>query len=427
MNSDRIKSVPPKEGALQDSVNIKDMLMISFENRFWFMLSVIIMVTIGTLYIMSRSNIYSRTAIVLVEEEGRGGGVSEAAAFQELFSMGGGSVYNAIGLFKSNRLMYDVVERLDLEVEYRLRKGIRYDDLYSSSPIKVRFSKIVRAQRVSFTVRLLDDEELYISELKFYMGGGDDLLVEFDDCTLALGETMSTEFGDFVVTPTIFYNSDYLNRAILVERSDPKMVGQLYSRRLNVGLVDKLASLITISIDDESIRRAEDIINTLIEVYSDDAINDKNLILSNTSKFIDERLSIIDADLKAVDSEIENFKRLNNLTDISSDGTMHLERVSHIDQVNLDLKNQLSVAQYMKSYLEDESNAAGLIPFNVGIVDGALSSQIAEYNSIMNSYNRALLNSSAQNPIVNDYRRVLVEMRSSILMSVNNLIDLLEL
>ena len=54
----------------------------------------------------------------------------------------------------------------------------------------------------------------------------------------------------------------------------------------------------------------------LIAVYNEDVINDKNQIAVNTSKFINDRLIIIERELGSVDANIESFKRENQLTDI---------------------------------------------------------------------------------------------------------------
>lgn len=63
---------------------------------------------------------------------------------------------------------------------------------------------------------------------------------------------------------------------------------------LSVSLASKMATIIDLEYKDESIARAEDILNTLISVYNEDAINDKNQIAVNTSNFINERLIIIE-------------------------------------------------------------------------------------------------------------------------------------
>ena len=55
-------------------------------------------------------------------------------------------------------------------------------------------------------------------------------------------------------------------------------------------MASKTATIINLTLQDVSIPRAEDVINTLISVYNTDAINDKNQIVMNTSNFINDRL-----------------------------------------------------------------------------------------------------------------------------------------
>lgn len=57
------------------------------------------------------------------------------------------------------------------------------------------------------------------------------------------------------------------------------------------------ATIINLSINDASIQKAEDILNTLIEMYNEKWIQDKNQIAVSTSQFIGDRLSVIETSL----------------------------------------------------------------------------------------------------------------------------------
>ena len=89
---------------------------------------------IGFLYLKSSPKIFLRTATVLVKDEQKGGGVNGAAAFQDLFSLGGSTVDNEVGIFKSKRLMRTVVEILHLDISYKEWDGLRKKELYTSTP-----------------------------------------------------------------------------------------------------------------------------------------------------------------------------------------------------------------------------------------------------------------------------------------------------
>ncbi len=427
MNYNSRNSVDNNYDSSHDQVVLKDLLMIFFQKRAWFLLSVAVMVTLGVVYVKSKSNIYSRAATVIVEDERRGGSVSEAVVFQELFSMGSGSVYNEMGLFKSNRLMYEVVDRLNLEMEYKVREQLRWRELYRATPLKASFSGMLPTQRISMVCTPLSESQAQISEFTLYGELSKEDNIILDDMIVNFGAPITTLYGEFTLAPTLFSIEGYIGEPITIIRNSPKGVARAYNKKLEVEMIDKYASLLTISLSDENAQRAEDVINTLIQVYSDDAIDDKNRILSNTSKFIEERLSIIEADLTAVDVQIEEFKRKNSLTDGMAEGTMYLESMTRIDQQNLAVVNELTMAKYMKSYLEDESNVSQLLPVNVGVASVGLQQQIAEYNECMNRRNKLLLNSSESNPLVVDMQNVLVGMRISILQSINNLIASLEI
>ncbi|MFR9516924.1 MAG: GNVR domain-containing protein [Rikenellaceae bacterium] len=426
-----MKSINKLSGAVSgismEQISVKEIFTIFFRYRVWFIISMILMIALGLGYLAVVPTIYSRSAIVIVEDEGSGVGVSEATAFHEIFSMGASSVYNEIGLFRSNRLICEVVERLGLETSYRMRESVRMVDLYKSSPLKVSFVDILPDQNISFVAELLDNLQVKITGFVIYSQGQSSNRIVLDDRIVTFGNLVSTEYGGFVITPTLFMNDDMIGRRIYINRDSPKIMARNYLESLNVGMVDKFGSLISISIEDESISRADDIINTLIDVYRDDAVRDKNIILSNTTQFIEERLSIIEADLKAIDAEIERFKRNNNITDVLSEGNIYRESISRIDQENLNIENQLNMAQYMKSYLENEANISALLPVNIGIGDSGLQMQISQYNENMNQRNRMIVNSSVNNPLVIDLQNILAGMRSSILLSINNLIANLEI
>ena len=143
-------------------------------------------------------------------------------------------------------------------------------------------------------------------------------------------------------------------------------------------------------------------LNTLIAVYNEAAIDDKNQITINTSEFIAERLVIIEKELGSVDADIEKFKQENRLTDITSESGMYLESTSRFQQEGVMVENQLTMAKYIREYLSDPNKASDLIPANTGISDANIEQQIAVYNETLLKRDRLISNSSNRNPVVMD-------------------------
>ena len=141
------------------------MLSAVYRNRKWFILSVAVCVLIGFLYLKSSPKIFLRTATVLVKDEQKGGGVNGAAAFQDLFSLGGSTVDNEVGIFKSKRLMRTVVEILHLDISYKEWDGLRKKELYTSTPFAVTFLDATPSQQISLTVTMSDNGKVTLADM----------------------------------------------------------------------------------------------------------------------------------------------------------------------------------------------------------------------------------------------------------------------
>ncbi|MFR9606352.1 MAG: Wzz/FepE/Etk N-terminal domain-containing protein [Rikenellaceae bacterium] len=405
------------------NTTIADMIALLWRNRFWFVLSVSIAMAIGVMYVRSTQKIYSRTATILIKDDKSGGGLSEAAAFQDMFSFGSNSVNNEIGILKSRSLMMKVVEQLRLENNYQIESGFKLNDLYTSSPIAVEYVDDIAQKGVfSLEVILMQDNQIVLkSEVEEVDSKGDIKKKEVITKGV-LNEDITTPNGVIRIAPTFFNSEEYIGKSIFVTKGNVKEVAKAYGANLSISAPDKTSTLVDISITDVNTQRAEDVINTLISVYETSAIEDKNLILSNTLDFIKEKVKLLENDLKLIDTDIEDYKKKNSLTDISSVSSMHLQNYSKLDSEALALENQLGIAKYMREYMMDNSKQDELIPANIGINNSGIEGQIATYNEAMTRRNKLIANSSANSPVVKDIQSSLISTRTSILSAVDNLI-----
>ena len=208
-----------------------------------------------------------------------------------------------------------------------------------------------------------------------------------------MNDTVQTPVGRVVVVPSLYYADNYYNIPIQVTKSRLKSVAKRYQSALQSTLADKMSTIINLSLSDVSIARAEDVLNTLIAVYNEDAIEDKNRVTVSTSEFIADRLVIIEQELGSVDANIETFKRENQLTDIKSETGMYLQNTSQYKQEGLSLENQVAVAKYIRDYLSDPQKALELIPANT-ITDMKVEQQISTYNEMLLKRDNFIANSS---------------------------------
>ena len=366
----------------ESALNLWDLFQIFKANWYWFVLSVILCVGAGYLYLLQAPRVYTRTASVLVKEEQRKSRAATTYGFTDLDMFGlQRNVDNEVIVFKAYRLMEMVARRLHLDVSYQVKRGLRMVELYTHSPVVLSFPETEESQSFALKVTPLSKEKVRLSD--FIMADSNGQRVEIKKAQdVALNDTVQTPVGRVVVVPSLYYADNYYNIPIQVTKSRLKSVAKRYQSALQSTLADKTSTIINLSLSDVSIARAEDVLNTLIAVYNEDAIEDKNRVTVSTSEFIADRLVIIEQELGSVDANIETFKRENQLTDIKSETGMYLQNTSQYKQEGLSLENQVAVAKYIRDYLSDPQKALELIPANT-ITDMKVEQQISTYNEML--------------------------------------------
>lgn len=136
------------------------------------------------------------------------------------------------------------------------------------------------------------------------------------------------------------------------------MMADSYTQKLRAELGNEDATIINLSIDDASVQKAEDILNTLIEVYNEKCIQDKNQIAVSTSRFIGERLGVIENELGHVDENISNYKSEHLLPDVQAASSLYMSQSAENKKEIQTLTNQLATAQFIRHELGERDEPA---------------------------------------------------------------------
>ena len=105
-------------------------------------------------------------------------------------------------------------------------------------------------------------------------------IVEIDETIQAkgqLGDTISTPVGNVCIEKSPYFkDEDNQDRTIYVTRSS--MLGSISTclGRLGAGILSEETTIIQLSYQDVSIQRAEEVLNTLVSVYNENWVKDKN-------------------------------------------------------------------------------------------------------------------------------------------------------
>ena len=386
-----------------------DILHLILSNWYWFVISIALCTLGAWLYMRRTAPVYQRTATVLVKDS-RKGSSAEVTAFSDLMGgIGRRSVDNEVYIFESRRLMEQVVMRHNLMTSYLTKGRIRTTDMYGRTPALVKFIDANPHTRGSFKFKLEGNNHVTLSEFN-----DSDIVIN-----ATLGDTIATPLGKIIVRTTP-YAERYGDLEITVRRNTLNNTVEAYRKALKCEIMNKQASVITLSMADVVPRRAEDVINGIIEAYNADAIEDKRAISDLTKHFIDERLSLLGEELNLADSDIATFK---------NQATLGAEEIQELKRQELSLEANLEMAQYILEYTLN-SPELSLIPASTVAMSGAsssLASQINQYNDSLLEYNRLLTESSESNPAIIEQQAQLSSVRDIIISSLKSHIDGLKL
>ncbi|MDD4661641.1 MAG: Wzz/FepE/Etk N-terminal domain-containing protein, partial [Massilibacteroides sp.] len=154
---------PPEE---EKEITLSDLFFILRANWKWFVLSIAACLLVAYFYVKVTPKEYSRSATVLIKDNSKGGiSTGESALFQDfgMFNIKS-SVDNEMLVFQSKRLMTNVVMRLGLDKSYKIRKGLRDVELYTQSPIAIRFTNHDYPNDLSVAVTPISENEVLLSD-----------------------------------------------------------------------------------------------------------------------------------------------------------------------------------------------------------------------------------------------------------------------
>ena len=403
-------------------VNIKDLYALCLQHWWWFIVSLLVCLTVATFYLLTTPNTYTRRAAVMIKEDNQR---STRTFASQLSNMGSMSMFNATSdvnneliTFQSPATMLEVVKRLHLDYDYKKDGFFQDKTLYGKTlPVTTNIPGLLENQSVSFTLTLKGNN-VEITKLKSVREG-----VEINgDGTYkgVVGGKVKTPVGNIEVMPTAYFNFTNESREILVTRSTMLAALGRAQSKLTVSMTNKMSAVIDLAYNDVNIRRAEDVINTLIDVYNEFWVKDKNQIAVATSEFISDRLKVIEQELGGVDSKISSYKSQNLMPDLAQSTTLAMQQATASDNKARELENQLYMARYIKSALQRDGSKHSLMPANAGIGSAAIEGMLNNYNTMVLQRNNLVANSSENNPLVTDLDKQLASMKTSIINGLNN-------
>ena len=408
-------AAPQSGGA---AVMIKDILALLLRNWYWFALSLALAFVIGFYFTVQKRPVYLRTVSIIVKDNRETAG-TEAMLKDLGLSQTPTNLTNELLMLKSGVVVDEVVRRLQLDVDYS-REGKFYDPvMYGRDlPLQVHFLDINDQEGASLTVSLQADSTVTVADLRRGK------MVFPDAYNARLGDTIETSVGRLAVVSSPYY-AEGAHCTLKVTRTGFDAKTNNVRNRISPQLRDNNSSIIDIRFRDVSPQRAEDVLNTLVTVYNEKWMQQRNRQIVSTNEFIRERLSVIEQELGNVEQDISDYKSSNLILDPGSSGVLALSQANESEQQSAALESQIHQLRMVHDYLMNNQDDSQQIPFNSGIGNGVIVQKIVEYNTLLLQRNNHLAYTSSNNPLVADLNKQLASLRTSITAALSSEIALL--
>ena len=384
---------------------------------YWFLLSVVVCLIIGYVQIRRTTPVYVRAMTIMIKDNGNSRAASLDQQLQQIGIVQSSKVANELIAFKSPSLILDVVKRLHLEMNYSTPGFFHDKTLYGSTlPIQVHFLSLKDNEAAKVLVNYKDDGTYELT------GFASTSIGDKQKESVVKGrfnQIVNTPVGQIKVTPTQNFSATK-NLPVQVFRSTIYDALNAYSR-VQVSQKDKESTMLQLAISDYSTERAEDVLRTLLDAYNDAWLEDKNKVATNTSKFINERLRVIETELGNVDRSISTYKSNNLISDAPNASQVYIQKTEANSDRILDLRNQLYMADIMRK-IAANSQKLELLPANSGIRSVSFEAMVNDYNATILQRNRLVKNSSTDNPAVTEIDARIAERRQAIVATIDNLV-----
>ena len=406
----KVNASAPHKGN-DDAIDLKKLISKLIQKWPWFILSVLITISIAVIYIKYAAPVYEITARVLVNDESEKGGLAGAASasgVSDLGSLLGGksSADNEVEVLKTRFIMEQVVRKMQLNIVYNKVDGFSTTEMYKA-PFKLNLIKGV--DTIKFTkiaVEKVPGNKLNIEykKIKKSVQWGEKFKIE------GVGIVQLEPEPNMVVA-----EGDY---SVLVNSIDDK-VSEMMSR-LIVGLTNKQVTVIDLSITYPVTRKGEEILKTLIYQYITTNIEDRNEVADSTIKFIQNRLSYIGGELGGLEGNIQTFRQKNQIADMSAQSKLIVENSGQYINDLAKAEIQITILNELESYLKDESKNKRILPSSLIPNDVVFSNAMDRYNSLLIERDKQLMSETELSPFVQNIDKQVANLRADILGNIQN-------
>lgn len=413
-----VQAEQPEKSAF-DFQTIYTMLVLNWK---WFVLSVILCLGCGAIYLRYKTPTFQAQAKMLIKDDesnNRATGKSTLLTASNLgFMTNSAGIDNEMEILTSLSIAQQAVRDLKLYTTYKAKGKIKDQLMYKTEPIFVDLDP-GHLEKLIYPIQLVitRDGNEYKVKGQYTASAFEETektVYEIEKTLNGLPARISTRVG----TITLNANSQVAPMAdgatIKVTIVAPKYMAIKYVKALSVSPTSKTTTIAQMVLTDEIPQRAVDYLRQLTVCYNRQANEDKNEIAVRTEEFINGRLEKINAELGSTEGSLEAYKKRNNMVELKLNAAQSVQNQDIFSQKLAEANTQVALLQSISQYMNDPANQYQTLPSNVGLTDQSATQLINKYNDIVLTRNRLLRSASESSPTVTPLTAQLDDLSASI-------------
>ncbi len=388
-----------------NNFNIKQEIAKYFSYWKWIVLSVVIAMILCIFYLRYANDVYQTSAKIKILDNSN-------SAFKlssdniSIFGNDEISKGNEIVIIKSFRIVGAVVDRLNLTTEIYGVGRIKSIELWKNAPFTVIWAKekdSLTTRQTSFQIVLTKNGYEIKGNNKEYKFG-------------------QTNFSTAVPCKIILKNKGELNRVIGNEYQiilkTRKSVIQSLSNAIAIDYVVKQSDILSLTLNGLNREKISTVVNTLIEVFNQDGIQDRQLVSKKTIEFVDDRFKYLFNELDSIETSKANFKKEKGFSYVEADASVLMQNNYESKTKVMFASTQMELAKMMVDALNTNKRLE-LLPSNIGIENGEVNGLVANYNEQVLKRNKLLLSGGGElNPMVKETTSLALQIKNNLRASI---------
>ncbi|HNR19804.1 MAG TPA: polysaccharide biosynthesis tyrosine autokinase [Bacteroidia bacterium] len=321
------------------------------------------------------------------------------------------SVATEMGILSSQTVIKQAIKKLNLQNFVEDEGVFPNVPLYKKSSVEIIADSISPlALDIPFTISISDANGFIVSF---------DGINNFNyNKSHRFGEKINTPYFSFTVNKTTVTSS--MNKLRVTFKSNAKLVEEI-QENLKVNTIDRDASIIALTYNDNDAQRALDIINTICEKYIEMDVNDKTAIASLTLKFVEEQLTSTKNTLAEIETKLQAFKEQNKTVNLSEESKNILARLSDIDADKIKSDIQVKSLDNLYNYVNQNKDLSQLAPGTLGIPDPLLVQLIQSYQELQSKRKNLEAGTKGETPALTIIDKQITSTKKSLLENISSL------